>query len=214
MLKLSFTSKMKIMGYHKIHIFEIKKRMKNNLTKMMGLDIYLSSYPEQKNKKVNLTIENSASQFMPLLSWDLYSTFYTNMSVLLKKDNDIQELEKLADKFKWKIDINSILKEESFDALVITDHQKKIMWVNEGFTHMTGYPKTFAIDKTPSFLQGKKTSVQVKDRIRRKIAKDIPFTDIIINYRKDKTPYKCQIKIIPIRSKDATYYLAIEKEVA
>jgi len=188
--------------------------MKNNLTKMMGLDIYLSSYPKQKNKKINLTFENASSQLMPLLSWDLYSTFYNNMSVLLKKDNDIQELEKLAHKFHWKVDINTILKEESFDALVITNHQKKIMWVNDGFTDMTGYPKTFAIDKTPSFLQGENTSAQVKDRIRRKIAKDLPFTDIIINYRKDKTPYKCQIKIIPIFGKDATYYLAIEKEVA
>jgi PAS domain S-box-containing protein len=188
--------------------------MKNNLSKMMGLDLYLLAHEHKEKKKLDVIIKPSKNKIMPLLSWDLYSSFFTNINIQLKKESDIKEVEKLALKFDWKTDLSHILAQEDFDALVITNHQKQIIWVNDGFSAMTGYPKNFAINKSPSFLQGKDTLEETKQRIRKKIALHTPFTDVIINYRKDKTPYKCQIKIIPLFAADTTYYIAIEKEVA
>lgn len=185
---------------------------KNNLSKMMGLDVFLSAV-KPKNKNI-ANFETSKPKIMPLLSWDIYSSYFFNINNQFKKEKDIREIVDLAEKFEWTTDLKVLLATEDFDALVVTDHHKKIMWVNDGFSDMTGYPKKYAIHKTPSFLQGKDTSEETKERIRQKIAAHLPFTDVIINYKKDNTPYKCQIKIIPLYGKDAIHYLAIEKEVA
>jgi hypothetical protein len=40
-----------------------------------------------------------------------------------------------------------------------------------------------------------------------------PFTEVITNYRKDKTPYKCEVKIIPLYKEKVTHFLAIERKV-
>jgi len=77
---------------------------------------------------------------------------------------------------------------------------------------MTGYSKKFALNKTPNFLQGEATETETKKRIRTKLEHLKPFTEIIVNYRKDKTPYKCEVKIIPLYKDRVTHFLAIEKK--
>ena len=78
---------------------------------------------------------------------------------------------------------------------------------------MTGYSKKFAINKTPNFLQGENTLKTTKKRIRTKLELLKPFTEVITNYRKDKTPYKCEVKIIPLYKEKVTHFLAIERKV-
>ena len=78
---------------------------------------------------------------------------------------------------------------------------------------MTGYSKNFAINKTPKFLQGKGTSVQAKHSIKEKLLKDKPFKEIIVNYKKDKTTYSCEVKIIPLYNEGTTHFIAFEKKV-
>ena len=78
---------------------------------------------------------------------------------------------------------------------------------------MTGYSKKYALHKTPSFLQGEATQGLTRNRIRKKLELLKPFTEVIVNYRKDNTPYKCEVKIIPLYKDKVTHFLAIEKKV-
>lgn len=81
---------------------------------------------------------------------------------------------------------------------------------------MTGYEKEFALNKTPRFLQGEKTKESTRKRIKEKLLKGKPFKDVIINYRKDKTSYKCELHIIPLHNNETTkitHFLALEKEI-
>lgn len=187
--------------------------MKHNLADMMCLDLYLSSLSEEQKKDIDLNIPESNAKIMPLLSWDIYSQNFYNEAERLKKENDIEEFTALAKKLNWQNDIESIFKDQAFDALVITNLEKQIVWVNNGFSDMTGYTKKHAINKTPAFLQGAETSAETKKRIREKILQNVPFTDVIINYKKDNTPYKCEIKIIPLYNSETTHFLALEREV-
>tara|TARA_R110002050_G_scaffold223338_2_gene359196 strand:+ start:60533 stop:61099 length:567 start_codon:yes stop_codon:yes gene_type:complete len=187
--------------------------MKNNLSEMMCLDLYLSELQPEEYNHLKHFIKPSKKKIMPLLSWDIYSQYFYNQTETLRQENDIKEVKKLAKTLHWTNDFDAIFHDQSFEALVITDHNKKIVWVNNGFVDMTGYPKKFAIDKTPAFLQGEGTSMDTKERIRENLQENKPFTEVIINYKKDNTPYKCEIKIVPLDSGDAIYYLALEKQV-
>lgn len=187
--------------------------MKNDQNDLMCLDIYLSQLPQKECNKIKRKLKVSNVKSMPLLSWDIFNESYINSLFKAKKKIELNEVLSLAKKFNWKNDLDSTFAESDYEALIITDADQNIVWVNDGFTEMTGYSKKFAINKTPKFLQGEKTSLETKTRIRKALIKDEPFKEIIINYKKDKTPYKCEVKIIPLYNETTTHYIAIERQV-
>jgi len=154
-------------------------------------------------------------KYMPLMCWDIYSQYYDRLIKTTRTDFDIKQLEKVLNGHldKWVVDI---ITEEDYDALVVTDTQQTIEWVSQGFMEMTGYPKSFSIGKTPHFLQGPKTSLETKRMIKERLKNNNqPFSDSIINYKKNGEEYLCQIKIIPLLDDKSrlSHYLGVEKEL-
>lgn len=150
----------------------------------------------------------------PLLSWDLSGLGYFDSIERLQKLQDLSHLQDFAAKYKWKNDLDEIILDNSYEALVLTDLTRTILWVNDGFTEMTGYTKKKALHNTPSFLQTEETSEDSKDVIRQKLKAKKPFKAIIVNKKKDQTLYKCELHIFPLVSDNAIHYLALEKQVA
>jgi len=105
--------------------------------------------------------------------------------------------------------------DEVYKAIIITDINQKILWVNGGFTQMTGFTKAEALDKTPRLLQGPSTSLNSKRRIRKKLSTcDKPFEDVIINHKKNGEIYECEVKIFPLHSNNyKSHYIALERQV-
>ncbi|SFU45642.1 PAS domain S-box-containing protein [Pustulibacterium marinum] len=85
--------------------------------------------------------------------------------------------------------------------------------MNHGFTDMIGYSKSEALHRTPKFLQGADTSAQTKKRIKDNLAQNKPCKEVLINYRKDQTPYHCEVHIIPLYNQQTTHFIAFEREV-
>lgn len=189
--------------------------MNYNLYQMKCLDIYLS---ESSNKGLEnlspIILENNTSLQTPLLCWDIYSDRYHKHIKETIRNRDINAFKYLAKKLHWRNDIDDIFEKHSFEGLVVTDSAQKIIWVNNGFTEMTGYPKNFAINKTPGFLQGKLTSEETKANIKHKISEHKPFKEVIVNYRKNNTVYKCEINVFPLYTDTTTHFLALEREVS
>jgi PAS domain S-box-containing protein len=150
---------------------------------------------------------------MPLTSWDIYIDNFHNLLSESKKKVELAQVTELAEKYNWQNDLEHVFSELEYEALIITDINQNIIWVNEGFTTMTGYTHKFALNKTPRFLQGEQTSTATKNRIRNKIMRNQPFKEVIINHKKDKTTYKCEVNIIPLYSKETTHFIAFEKQV-
>lgn len=188
--------------------------MKYNLSKMNSLDIYLSGLTNEEYESIKHEIGAPKSKQMPLLSWDFFMEGYHKRMKEAKKRNEFEQVLSFAEKFDWKNDIKSIFSENDYEALILTDKKQKIIWVNEGFTLMTGYPKTFALNNTPRFLQGERTSLETKKRIKEKIVLQKPFKDIIINHRKDNSTYECEVKIFPLYNEETTHFIAFEKQLA
>jgi PAS domain S-box-containing protein len=108
-----------------------------------------------------------------------------------QKENE-RELEKL-----------SRVARETQNIVIITDHKERIQWVNKAFERVTGYNLGEAKGKNPGdLLQGKKTDSHTVKRIAKRIAEEKPFTERIINYSKDGTPYWIQMDITPIKNSD------------
>jgi len=186
--------------------------MKKNLMNMQCLDIYLSSLSVEEYKEIEDEIRVSDIKLMPLHSWDIYNDHYARQLSLLKQQHAINSFKELAKKFEWKNDFDAVFENKTFDALVLTNQEAKIQWVSEGFTEMTGYSSSYALNKTPRFLQGKETDRAVLNRIKRKLSRDEPFTEVLVNYKKDQTSYKCEISIIPLINERTTHYLALERQ--
>lgn len=188
--------------------------MKQDLSEMMCLDIFLSALPSNEIAKIQDSIHQSSSNALPLISWDIYSEQMQRSQTASIKNSELNEVISLSKRYQWQNDFNALFQENAYDALIVTDINQKIIWLNDGFTSMTGYSKKFALNKTPRFLQGPESSPEVRKRIKRKIKQNKPFTETIVNYRKDKSVYTCEVKIIPLYHNGTTHYMAFEKEIS
>jgi len=188
--------------------------MKYDLNKMMGLDMYLESLSESEYKAVSRKISRTTHVRAPLLSWDIYSECYFNKLEESHRLNDIIKVKSYAKKWRWEDDLDDVFYKKAFEAIIITDLSQKIVWVNRGFSKMTGYFKKEALNNTPRMLQGDATSFVTKRNIGKALENHMPFTEIITNYKKNGTPYKCEVKIFPLHSNGKkTHFMALERQV-
>lgn len=98
-------------------------------------------------------------------------------------------------------------------AVILTDPQQRIIWVNDDFTAITGYSLGEAIGRIPGrMLQGPKTDPEVIERIRKAIQQRVSFRDQLTNYRKNGEPYLCKLVIHPVfdRNQELTNFIAFE----
>ncbi len=151
----------------------------------------------------------------PLLSWDIYATYLAEQAINFNKELEISVLKNFEDQFNWLIDTESLLKHRDYDALVLTNYNQEIQWVNKGFTRMTGYPAKFAKGRMPKFLQGEATSKAGVRNIKSHLKRGVEVKETLVNYRKNGDTYNCEIHILPLKDKNETitHLLAMEKVV-
>lgn len=110
----------------------------------------------------------------------------------------------------------SIIARETGNAVIITDADGKIIWVNEGFTSITEFEADEVIGKKPGdFLQGEETSLAVVRFMRNKIKNVEPFECDILNYSKSGRKYWLRIQSQPQFDETGKlkYFFAIETDI-
>lgn len=84
-------------------------------------------------------------------------------------------------------------------AIVVTDAERRIQWVNDAFSRLTGFSFLEAVGKKPGqLLQGPHTEPEVVRRIRKGLESFLPLQEDITNYRKNGEEYCCRLVIHPI----------------
>ncbi len=151
----------------------------------------------------------------PLKCWDIYSMHLAQQAINFDKEKEIEILKTYQAKFDWFFDVEDLLTNNKFEALVLTDLEQEIQWVNKGFTKMTGYSFKYAKGKKPNFLQGENTSPETLNNIRNYLKRGVHFKESIVNYRKNGEMYHCSIEVYPLKNSNdiTTHLLALEKEV-
>lgn len=106
------------------------------------------------------------------------------------------------------------------DSVLITDAEleppgPRIVFVNPGFTRLTGYSVKEVLGKTPRILQGPKTDRKVLDRLKHCLKNGKPFSGETINYRKNGEEYYLEWHISPIRNRRGaiTHFVSVQRDI-
>jgi PAS domain S-box-containing protein len=184
----------------------------NNLNNMMCMDVFVMGLSPQEYRDAKLSIQASKNQNNVLMCHDIVAMDMANTLVNCKSDEFY--LKKYAKELKWQENIKKILN-NPFKAIILTDVEKQILWVNNGFVEMTGFKEREAIGRSPSFLQGKNTDQDIQQLFRRKLKEDRNFSLSIKNYRKNGEEYECKVDIFPLHNENdqISHFLALEQEI-
>lgn len=106
--------------------------------------------------------------------------------------------------------------EKTTNAAIFTDTEGRIIWVNNGFTQVTGYSLHEVIGKVPGhFLQCDETCPKTVAAMRSAILNRENFNGLILNQGKDGSKYWLQIDIQPSYDEQGTHigFVAMETDV-
>lgn len=171
----------------------------------MEFKVYDAAFAKQHNKH-NIN-------GMPLVSWDIYMQFLFQTNVLI---NDVNSLNQIATKNQWKSvwDFKENLQDKT--VIVVTDAHLKIVFATKNIKKMNGYSASEVVGNSPKMFQGEQTDLQVSNEIRQAIINKVPFEKNVINYCKDGSLYRCQIKGFPVFNNkgEVINFIAFEKIAA
>jgi diguanylate cyclase (GGDEF)-like protein/PAS domain S-box-containing protein len=114
--------------------------------------------------------------------------------------------------------LQSAALEAAANAIVITDHEGKIVWVNHAFTTMTGYGKQDVLGRNPSLLKSGEQSASYYADLWSTILSGKVWKGQLVNRRKDGSTYTEEMTITPVM-RDASnpanrYFIAIKQDVS
>lgn len=110
--------------------------------------------------------------------------------------------------------------ENDYDSILITELNlekpgPKIVYVNEGFTKISGYSRDEIIGETPRILQGPKTDRDTLDRLKNRLNSGRAFFGQAVNYRKDGTEFINQWDIHPLTDDEGkiTHWVSYQHDI-
>lgn len=127
----------------------------------------------------------------------------------------VKMTEELAAEVK-KSEMLALVATRTTNAVVLCDVERKITWVNDGFTRITGYTPEEAIGKSPGdLLQSEKTDQNTVSEIREKLGRMEAVHCEILNRSKSGVDYWVEIDIVPLKNESGTFngFMSIQQDV-
>ena len=107
--------------------------------------------------------------------------------------------------------------EAAANAIVITDYEGTIVWVNRAFTTMTGYSKEEVLGKNPRMLKSGEQPESYYADLWSTISSGKGWHGEIVNRRKDGTTYTEEMTITPVvrdvHNPANRYFIAIKQDI-
>jgi diguanylate cyclase (GGDEF)-like protein/PAS domain S-box-containing protein len=91
-----------------------------------------------------------------------------------------------------------------------------LIFVNPAFEALTGYSTSEVLGKNCRFLQGPKTSVAARRRVREALENRRPTRARLLNYRADGSPFWNELSLVPVRhsSGEVTHVVGLHRDVS
>jgi PAS domain S-box-containing protein len=110
----------------------------------------------------------------------------------------------------------AVVAQRTSNAVVITDAERRITWVNDGFERITGYSMAEVLGQRPgTFLQFEGTDVRELARLRAALDAGEPFLGELLNRGKHGREYWIELEIQPLTADSGKFlgFMAIENDV-
>ena len=107
---------------------------------------------------------------------------------------------------------------DSRDGITIADAQAEdlpLIFVNPAFERMTGYSHDEVVGRNCRFLQRGRTEDALGAQMRDALDQGQGFSHVIMNYRKDDTPFWNELSVSPIHNEHGTvtHFIGFQKDV-
>jgi len=116
-----------------------------------------------------------------------------------------------------RLKLQSAVLEAAANAIVITDYEGKIVWVNRAFTTMTGYDTEDVLGKNPRLLKSGEQPQSYYADLWSTISLGKVWHGELINRRKDGTTYVEEMTITPVirdvHNPANRYFIAIKQDI-
>ena len=109
----------------------------------------------------------------------------------------------------------SLIARSTTNAIIITDRDRKIQWVNDAFTRITEYSLGEVVGQTTSFLYGPQSNPERQRLIVERMGRQEPFVCQIIKYKKSGRPFWVEIQGRPVfdENGELNYYFNTETDI-
>lgn len=110
----------------------------------------------------------------------------------------------------------SLVADHTNSAVLITDAEERIEWVNDSFKDFSGYSLDEVIGKRPKdFLYGPESQERYEKLIKEGLASGHPFRAETVNYHKNGSKYWIETQVTPVFDKGGKLinYIAIENNI-
>lgn len=103
------------------------------------------------------------------------------------------------------------------NAVILANSEGLVVWVNEGFTRLTGYSLEEARNQKPGhLLQGPDTNPETVRFMRDQIRRQAQFQTEILNHRKDGSAYWASIEVQPLLDAEGkvTHWMSVQSDIS
>ncbi len=119
---------------------------------------------------------------------------------------------------KQRLNLFGRAMEAAAQGITIADAAQEdnpLIYANQGFQRITGYPMAEILGRNCRFLQGENTDQATVERLRAAIDAKSPVSVDILNYRKDGTPFWNRLDIVPVEDEDGdvTHFLGLQRDI-
>jgi PAS domain S-box-containing protein len=92
---------------------------------------------------------------------------------------------------------------------------RSVLYVNEAFTHMTGYTPREVVGRSLHFLRGPRTNPETLDRLRDALVTGAPLQVELLNYRKDGSELWVELSLVPVLDAEGrrSHWVMIQRDI-
>jgi PAS domain S-box-containing protein len=93
----------------------------------------------------------------------------------------------------------SLVAENATNSIMITDSKRRVEWVNQAFTELTGYTQDEVEGKMPKeFLMGPGSDMNLPAQIQQNSEQNKAFSGVTMEYRKDGNVFWARVTVSPV----------------
>lgn len=132
-----------------------------------------------------------------------------------KQKETLEEEQKKAEKYLDHIHLRSMALQQVSNGVIITNKEGLILWANDAYCAMTGYPLRELIGETPQILESGKQDKKFYEQMWKTLKSGQVWQGEFINKKKNGEFYYEEATLTPLYDKngDLEYYVGVKQDI-